>query len=65
MFVLAKLVDRLGEDRIGTRFDAGDCALDSRVHALDREGIGARHNDKVIIGAGIDGRFHPVDHLCL
>ena len=56
---------RLGEDHVGAGLDAGDRALDRRLDAFHRERIGARHDDELGIGAGIDRGLHAIDHFLL
>ncbi len=57
--------DRFREDHVGAGFDAGHRALDRRVQPFHRQRIGARHDDEVVIGAGIDRGLDAVDHFLL
>ncbi len=63
-FVLRQLGHGLREDHVRAGLDTGQGALDGGVHALDRERIGAGHDDE-IIGAGIHGGLDAVHHLGL
>ena len=53
------------EDQVGARFHTGDRAFDGRVQPLDRQRVGARHDDEVLVGARVDGGADAVDHLLL
>lgn len=54
----------LGEDGVGAAFlDVQLGPLDGRFHALDADGIGARHDEEIGIRARIAGRLKARDHL--
>ena len=63
--VHAKFGDGLGENHVGTGFDAGDRAFDGLLHAFHGRGIGARHDDELGVGTRIDRRFDAVHHFLL
>src|SRR3546814_5308052 len=63
--VAVERAHRLGEDHVVAGRDIGHLALDRRVDALRRGGVGPRHDHEAGVGARIDRRFHSIDHLAL
>ncbi len=63
--VLLQRGHRLGEDHVGSGFDAGLRACDGRLHAFHRERIGARHDHEARVAARIHRRLDAIHHLAL
>ena len=61
--VVVQRLHGLGEDHVRTRFHVGHGTLDGGIHAFRGSCIRAGHDDKAVIGAGIHGGLHAVDHF--
>ena len=58
---LADRAHRLGEDRIGSRVDERLGPVDRGIQPLDRPDVGARHDQEVLVTAGVGGCADALD----
>ncbi|MNZ83321.1 hypothetical protein D3C78_1020440 [compost metagenome] len=60
-----KFGDGFRENHVGAGFDAGSGAIQGRLQAFHRQGVGTGHDHEAVIGTGIDGRLDAIDHFLL